>query len=56
MKWKDEKSTMLKKAQCYLSIFPCPVKKHTGYTYLDQLNNYQIQILEKEKCKSTPAY
>ena len=45
-------------AQCYVSLFPCPFsifKKHT-YTSLVQLNNYQIQILKKEKRERALAY
>ena len=37
-------------AQCYLPLLHFPfniVKKHTAYTLLVQLNNYQIQILKK---------
>ena len=35
-------------------FFPTPY--HTAFTFLNQLNNYQIQILGKEKFKEAPAY
>ena len=41
-----------------MSLFPCPFsifKKH-AYTSLVQLNNYQIQILKKEKRERALAY
>lgn len=58
MIWKDKNLRYLY-AQCYLSPLNYPFnieKKHTAFTLLVQLSNYQIQIPKTKKYKRAPAY